>query len=132
MLLILVVALFAGCASMKKKNIAWELDEYSRNYNKMLRWHELENASAIFPPVERQEEFSKRVRAAKNVTITDFRIKKKECLPEKGEATVILDIDYYREPSVTVKTVEDKQIWKYVGENDKKRWRLMTLPPDFP
>jgi hypothetical protein len=52
--------------------------------------------------------------------------------PEKGEATIILDIDYYREPSVTLKTVEDKQVWKYLGGEDNKRWRLMTLPPDFP
>ena len=55
-----------------------------------------------------------------------------ECIPEKGEATVILEIDYYREPSITMKTVEDKQEWQYLGDEDNKRWWLMTLPPDFP
>jgi hypothetical protein len=132
MLLIVVIALLGGCETLKKKNIAWELDEYSKNYNKMIRWHELDKAGAIFPPEELQAEFTRKADSAKDVTVTDFRIKKMECSPEKGEATVILDIDYYREPSVTVKTVEDKQEWKYVGENGNKHWRLMTLPPDFP
>lgn len=130
--LILVVALLGGCETMKKRNIAWELDEYSKRYNKMLRWHEMDTAVHVFPPEELQQEFARKVQAAKNVTVTDFRIKKMECFPEKGEATVILDIDYYREPSITMKTVEDKQEWKYLGEKDNKRWRLMTLPPDFP
>lgn len=132
MLLIVVVALLGGCETMQKRNIAWELDEYSNRYNKMLRWHEMDTAVYVFPPVERQQEFARKVQAAKNVTVTDFRIKKMECIPEKGEATVILDIDYYREPSITVKTVEDKQEWKYLGNEDNRRWRLMTLPPDFP
>lgn len=130
--LILVVALLGGCETMKKRNIAWELDENSKRYNKMLRWHEMETAALVFPPQELQQEFARKVQAAKNVTVTDFRIKKMECFPEKGEATVILDIDYYREPSITMKTVEDKQEWKYLGEKDNRRWRLMTLPPDFP
>jgi hypothetical protein len=130
--LILVVALLGGCETMKNKNIAWELDESSKSYNKMLRWHELDSASLVLPPEELQKEFASKVQAAKNVTVTDFRIKKMECLPEKGKATVILDIDYYREPSITMKTVEDRQEWNYVEQNGKKRWRLMTLPPDFP
>lgn len=132
MLLIVVIALLGGCETMKKKNIAWELDECSKSYNRMIRWHELDKAGAVFPPEELQEEFTRKADSEKDVTVTDFRIKKMECSPEKGEATVILDIDYYREPSVTLKTVEDKQEWKYVGENGNKRWRLMTLPPDFP
>jgi len=131
-LLLVVIALLGGCETMKKKNIAWELDDCSKSYNKMIRWHELDKAGAVFPPEELQSEFMRKADSAKGVTVTDFRIKKMECSPEKGEATVILDIDYYREPSVTVKTVEDIQEWKYVGEKDNKQWRLMTLPPDFP
>jgi len=132
MLLILVIALLGGCETIKNKNIACELDDCSKSYNKMIRWHELDEAGAVFPAEELREEFARKAKSAKGVTVTDFRIKKMECFPEKGEATVILEIDYYREPSVTVKTVEDKQEWKYVGEIDHKEWRLMTLPPDFP
>lgn len=132
MLLIIVIALLGGCETMNKKHIAWELDECSKSYNGMIRWHELDKAAAVFSPKELQEEFMRKADSAKGVTVTDFRIKKMECSPEKGEATVILDIDYYREPSVTVKTVEDKQEWKYVGEKENKKWQLMTLPPDFP
>jgi uncharacterized protein YceK len=131
-LLLLVIALMGGCETIRNKSITWELEECSKSYNKMIRWHEMDKAEAVFPPEELQEEFTRKVRAARNVTVTDFRVKKMECSPEKGEATVVVDIDYYREPSVTVKTLEDKQEWKYVEENGNKRWRLMTLPPDFP
>jgi uncharacterized protein YceK len=131
-LLLLVIALMGGCETIRNKSITWELEECSKSYNKMIRWHEMDKAEAVFPPEELKEEFTRKVRAARNVTVTDFRVKKMECSPEKGEATVVVDIDYYREPSVTVKTLEDKQEWKYVEENGNKRWRLMTLPPDFP
>jgi len=132
MLLIIVFALLGGCETIKKKNVAWELDESSKSYNKMIRWHELDKAGAVFPPEELQEAFTRKVLSTKGFMVTDFRVKKMDYSPEKGEATIILDIDYYREPSVTVKTVEDKQVWKYLGGEDNKRWRLMTLPPDFP
>ncbi|MGA7826682.1 MAG: hypothetical protein WCA04_03420 [Geobacteraceae bacterium] len=132
LLLMVVIALVGGCETMKQKNITMELDQNSKSYNNMLRWHELDKAALVFPAKELQEEFAAKAKAEKDVVVTDFRIKKSECYPEKGEATVILDIDYYREPSVTVKTVEDVQIWKYIGKSDNKRWRLMTLPPDFP
>ncbi|MRR58514.1 MAG: hypothetical protein EG824_09925 [Deltaproteobacteria bacterium] len=132
MLPILFIALLGGCETMTKQNISNDMEECSKSYNKMIRWRELDMAGAVFAPKELQEEFSRKVQAAKNVTVTDFRVKNYQCSPEKGEATVIIDIDYYREPSVTLKTVEDTQQWKYVQENETKRWRLMTLPPDFP
>jgi uncharacterized protein YceK len=132
MLPILAIALLGGCETIKKQNISWEMEECSKSYNKMIRWHEMDTAGTVFPPEELQEEFTRKVQAAKKVTVTDFRVKNYQCSPEKGEATVIVDIDYYREPSVTVKTVEDKQEWRYVQENETMRWRLMTLPPDFP
>jgi hypothetical protein len=132
MLPILFIALLGGCETITKQNISKDMEESSKSYNKMIRWHELDTAGAFFVPEELQEEFSRKVQAAKNVTVTDYRVKSYQCSPERGEATVIVDIDYYREPSITLKTVEDTQQWKYVQENETKRWRLMTLPPDFP
>jgi uncharacterized protein YceK len=132
-LLAIAVALMGGCETIKNKTVTWELEENSKSYNKMLRWNEMEKAEWIFPPEELREEFKRKVRAASTVKVTDYRVKKMECFPEKGEATVIVDIDYFREPSITLKTLEDRQEWKYVEEaGGKKIWRLMTLPPDFP
>lgn len=126
------IALMAGCTAISNRTVAWQLDKSSKAYQKMIRWNELEKAEVLFPPEGLREEFKRKVDAARDVKITDIRVKKMECFPERGEATVIMDIDYYREPSVTLKTVEDKQEWKYVNEGGNEIWRLMTLPPDFP
>ena len=65
MLLIVVIALLGGCETMKKKNIAWEMDECSKSYNRMIRWHELDKAGAVFPPEELQEEFTRKADCSK-------------------------------------------------------------------
>jgi vacuolar-type H+-ATPase subunit D/Vma8 len=132
MLLAAIIALAGGCETVQKNVIANQFEQSSKSYNKMIRWNELDKAEAVFPPPDRREEFKSKVKAANGVKVTDFRIKSLECSPETGEATVVLDIDYYREPSVTVKTVEDVQKWKYELEGvGVRRWRLMTMPPDF-
>lgn len=132
MLLSVIIALAGGCETIQKNVVANEFEQSSKTYNKMIRWNELDRADMAFPPPDRREEFKEKVKAAKGVKVTDFRVKSLECNPETGEATVVLDIDYYREPSITVKTVEDVQQWKYELEGvGVRRWRLMTMPPDF-
>ena len=132
MLLVSILALAGGCETMENMQTCNEFEQNSKSYNKLIRWNELEKAEAVFPPEQLREEFKGKVKAAKGVKVTDFRIKSLECLPEQGEATVVIDIDYYREPSITLKTVEDVQKWKYelVGVGDR-RWLLQTMPPDF-
>jgi hypothetical protein len=132
MLLVTVIALLGACETIHNYNVAHELDENSKSYNLMLRWNELDKAETIFPPEKNREDFKEKVKAAKGVRVADYRIKSKECSVEKGEAKVVIDIDYYREPSIKLRTVEDVQKWKYVEEaKDVWKWRLMTLPPDF-
>ena len=132
MLLLSVIALVGGCETIRYKNIGHEFEQKSKSYNLLVRWNELDKAIAVFPPDRLREEFRHKVKAAKGVTVTDVRVKSQSCSPKKGEATVVTDIDYYREPSVTVRTVEDAQTWQYVEEEkDAWVWRLMSLPPDF-
>jgi hypothetical protein len=132
MLLLSVIALVGGCETIRYKNIGHEFEQNSKSYNHMVRWNELDKAIAVFPPDQLREEFRQKVKAAKGVTVTDVRVKSQSCSPKKGEAMVVTDIDYYREPSVTVRTVEDVQNWQYVEEEkDVRVWRLMSLLPDF-
>src|SRR5512139_3717590 len=93
MLLVSIIALAGGCETMRNVNITTEFEQNSKSYNKLIRWNELEKAEAIFPPERLREEFKGKVKAAKGVKVTDFRIKSLECLPEQGEATVVIDID---------------------------------------
>jgi hypothetical protein len=131
---VMIPLLFAGCGTMmreiKEKDIAIEFDQSARGYNRMVRWHELDSAEAYVTPKLR-DEFHKRIIAAGEVTIVDYRVKSMECSPVKKEGSVRVEFDYYRPPSVTLRTREDHQLWTYEGEEGKRAWRLTTLLPDF-
>jgi uncharacterized protein YceK len=130
-LLFLVLLTASSCSSIRNFTIGDEFDKSSRDYNQMLRWHEWEKANAAYVTGSLREEYALRIKSARNVTVTDFRVKSRECDPQKGEAKVLLDIDYYIPPSITLKTVEDSQRWAYTGENGHKLWMLTTLLPEF-
>ena len=129
--LILVLLTASSCSSIKKFTVNEEFEKSSKSYNKMLRWREWENAAAAFAAGPLREKFASRIKAAEKITVTELRVKTQECNVDKGEAEVVIDIDYYISPSVTIKTVEDYQKWKYSEENGHKLWRLTTLFPEF-
>jgi len=131
-LLLSAVVLLGACQTMKNKSASESFEQSSKAYNKLIRWDEMSSAQWAFPPEELREEYGRRVESAKGVKITDYRVKSTECSPERGEATVIVEFEYYREPSVTTRTVMDVQKWKYVDENGSRTWRLMSLLPLFP
>ncbi|NMC74687.1 MAG: hypothetical protein GYA56_10090 [Geobacteraceae bacterium] len=131
-LVLSVIALMVGCETMRNNKISWQLEESAKNYNLLMRWDELDKAVLLYPPDSLREEFRRKAQNAKGVKVTDVRVKSQVCSPAKGEATVVVEIEYFREPSVTVRTVEYVQNWRYVEEGkDNRTWRLMTLPPDF-
>jgi hypothetical protein len=127
-LLVSVIALLGACATIKNQTISSMLEKSSKSFNQMMRWNDAENAGKAFFPEKFQEDFRHKV---KGVKITDYRVKHLECLPEKGKATVRVEYDYYREPSVTLHMVEYVQQWEYVTENNSKIWQLQNLPPDM-
>jgi hypothetical protein len=126
--------LLGGCSiykDVKIVNIGTEFDKSSKGYLNLLRWQEFESALTTYVSVPMQDEYRKKIKETGEARIVDYRVKKKECDPARGDATVIAELDYYRPPSVTVKTVVDTQKWSYEGENDQHSWRLTTLLPDF-
>jgi hypothetical protein len=123
--------MLASCQSIHNKNVAQDFDKGSRSYFRMVRWSELDKAPLYFVDDKLRKEFEKRVKESKDVQITDYRVKSIECRPEKGEAEVTVEWDYYIPPAVKLKTVEDPQKWRYVEEKEKKGWMLMTLYPEF-
>ena len=129
-----ITLLFNGCGifkDIKNVNIGIDFDQSSKGYLNLLRWQEYESALAKYVSVPLQEEYRGRIKGAEEVKIVDYRVKRTECDPIKGEALLVAEFDYYRPPSVTVRTVVDNQKWSYEGLDDKRSWRLMTLLPDF-
>jgi uncharacterized protein YceK len=126
-----VTLLLNGCAAMKIAKIGTECDTSTKDYNRLVRWDELDNALSIYVSPSMKEEYRKRIPDAEKVKIVDYRVKTKECDPVKGVATVKVEIDYYRPPSITVKTLVDNQEWSYEGPEEGRVWRLKTLLPEF-
>ncbi len=128
--LCLLVIVLAGCQTIFGS--AEKLDDATRDYQRMVRWQEMERAVLTYVDTEARELYSKRIVAAKEVNIVDYRIVSVDCNEKKGEADVRVSIEYFRLPSATVRTVEDLQKWRYVGDNKGGGWRLTTPLPLFP
>jgi hypothetical protein len=138
MILLIVVIAASSCAKINtlctkvnNLNAMNDFEKSAKKYNQMLRWHELDMAGLAFADESLKEAYAERAKAAKGVKIADYRVVLQECAPETKTAKVVLDIDYYIPPSVTLKSVEDVQRWEYVDINDKKTWKLKSLLPEF-
>jgi hypothetical protein len=104
-----------------------------KDYNKLLRWREIENAGMLYMDRELRDDFMKSAEDIKKrgVTITDYRILTTECLAEKKTADVVVDFDYYALPSTRIKTLTYRQKWIYHDTEEMKGWQLKTALPSF-
>lgn len=127
-LLTAVLLMLSAC------NIAYFMKEdftrTSKTYGRMLRWQEFDSALAYVDAPFR-DDYRKRIEAAKGIKVVDMRVLSEECLAEQKKAEVTMELDYYVDPSTTIKTVKDLQKWRYQEDTGQKGWRLETLLPEF-
>ena len=102
-------------------------------YNRLIRWHEVENAGMHYLEPTLRDTFMKSAAEMKKrgVIITDYRILTSECLQEKRNAEVIAEFDYYVQPSVRVKTLTYRQQWNYGEKDESKVWKTNSGLPVF-
>lgn len=130
-----VLLMLCSCAyalQAKNANIREEFEKSAKEYNKLLRWRDVEGAGMIYMDPELREAFMKSAEDFKKrgVTITDYRILTSECIPEKKSGEVLTEFDYYVLPSNRIKTLTYRQKWIYFDTEEKKGWQLKTgLPP---
>jgi len=129
MLLLFICITLAACTT--KMGLRDDFDKSMKSYNRMLRWHELENAGMLYVENNIRDEFMKKAEALKKrgVTITDFRILTSECLPEKKSGEVIAEFDYFVLPSNRMKTTTYRQEWIY--QDIINSWKLNSGLPSF-
>jgi hypothetical protein len=118
-----------ACAT--QTGLSEEFDRSVKAYNRMLRWHEIENAGMTYMDPEQREEFLKQADTLKKrgLSVTDFRILSTRYIPEKKSGDVVTEFDYFLLPSNRVKTVLYRQEWVYI-ENIKS-WKLKSRLPVF-
>ncbi len=122
---VFLLLVLASCSSVHGK-----FEQSLNDYNDMLRWHKLEEASAFASDALSQEYMTK-VKAAKNMKIFNYRILRTKYNEAKNEAEVQVEIEYYMLSTNALRSLVDIQKWAYVEENGSKQWKLMSLLPDF-
>ncbi|MDP3260345.1 MAG: hypothetical protein Q8M34_07145 [Thermodesulfovibrionales bacterium] len=125
-----MLAAIALSACMPAMSVRTEFDDSINKYNKFLSSQSFD-AAGFFASESIAQEFNSRVKAAKNIKVIDRRILRIQYDEENGTAQVEVEIDYYSLSSYRMKTLLDIQKWAYVTENGFKRWRLMSLLPEF-
>ncbi|GFE56546.1 hypothetical protein [Geobacter sp. AOG1] len=124
--LLCLTAILAGCETLYPYRE--QFDKSSRDYNRMVRWSELNQAAVSYADKTTRPEYEKHLVAAKGVKIADYRVKSVDYYEDKKTAEVLVEFDYYGPSGLTLRTVEDRQQWHYV---EKSGWRLTSMPPAF-
>lgn len=128
--------MLCSCAYVKQAEmfkIGEQCEKSIKDYNKLLRWREIESAGMTYLDPDLRDAFMKGAEEIKKrgITITDYRILTKECLPEKKTAEAVVEFDYYSLPSNRIKTLTNRQKWTYLDTEEKKGWQLKSGLPDF-
>lgn len=127
--LLLLLLLLSGCRNPYL--VAQRFDDTYREYNRLVRWQEHQNACTSFADPSVENECLALARAAKGASMADYRVKEVDLDLEKGTATVRVEFDYYVLPSTRLKTLEDVQEWRYEEVDGQERWRIVTPLPEF-
>jgi hypothetical protein len=114
-----------ACSSVHGK-----FEESLADYNDLLRWHKLEEASR-FASDAISREYIDRVLAAKDMKVFDYRIVRTKYNKTKNEAEVMVEFEYYTFSTNTLKRLLDVQEWAYINESGTMQWKLMSLLPEF-
>jgi len=128
---LLLTLAIGGCSNYEQMLMQDQFDKTTKEYNRMLRWDDLEAAGMNFADTSIRPDYLTRAEAAKGVKITEYRVKYTDYDPLRGEAKIKVEIDYYIPPSPVLKTLVDNQRWAYKGPESDKSWRLMSLLPEF-
>ena len=123
--LICLTTILAGCETLYPYRE--KFDKSSREYNRMVRWAELNQAAVNYADKSIRAEYEKNLVAARGVKVADSRMKSVDYNEEEKTAEVLMEFDYYG-PGLVMKTVEDRQKWRYV---EKEGWKLTSMPPAF-
>lgn len=128
-LLCIACLMLTACAN--KIGLNEKLDRSVKEYNRMLRWHEIENAGMTYIDQEHRAEYMKQAEVLKKrgLSVTDFRILSTLLIPEKQTGDVLAEFDYYILPSNRIKTVSYRQEWVY--QESSKSWKIKSGLPTF-
>jgi hypothetical protein len=117
-----------GCASFSEMNRMDDFNATVKTYEKMVFWSEFDAALSFMEP-EQNGDKDPDMDSLKKVRVTSYKVKRFRASADKSQVLQQVVINYYRMDDVTVKTIEDQQLWIYNA--DAKRWYLRSGLPAF-
>ena len=124
------VLILVGCTKIEDMKKMDRFEVTTRAYTHSIRWSEFEDA-ALFLKAEEEEEESNSPdpEFMKLIRVTDYTIKKTAVSEDQTKVFQIVDISYYRNDRMVVKTIREKELWEWSEE--KSEWELSSGLPKF-
>ncbi len=122
------VLLLVGCAKIEDMKKMDRFDVTTRAYTHSIRWSEFEDAVMFLKSTE-EDSNSPDPELLKMIRVTDYAIKKTAVSEDQTQVVQIVDISYYRNDRMIVKTIREKELWEW--DVEKKDWQLSTGLPKF-
>ncbi len=118
----------AGCASYSGMKRMDNFNDTAKSYKKMVFWSEF-NAALSFREPGADSNAPTDLEDLKTVKVTSYKVRRLKAAADQTQVQQIVDIDYYRMDDMTVRTLEDQQLWVY--DAAAQRWYLRSGLPDF-
>lgn len=121
-----IVFLMLGCSAFSGKDRMKAFGTVSKAYENTLRASRFETARQFLVP---EVVVDKDINHYKNVKVYEYEVKEFNLSDGTSEIHQTAEIIYYKMDSYILKTIRDRQLWKY-NETDKV-WLLQTGLPEF-
>jgi hypothetical protein len=120
--------LLVGCAKINDFTKMDAFDATSRAYSHSIRWSEFDDAAIFIKPSDDQS-LSPAPEVLKMIRVTDYVIRKTAVAEDQTRVFQVVDVTYYRNDRMVVKTISEKELWEWNAEAQK--WELSSGLPDF-
>ena len=123
-----LLLLLVGCAKIDDMKKMDRFEVTTRAYTHSIRWSEFEDAVLFLKSTE-DDSNSPDSDLLKMIRVTDYTIKKTAVSENQSKVVQIVDISYYRNDRMIVKTIREKELWEW--DVEKKDWELTSGLPKF-
>ena len=126
-LVLIIAVVLIGCATISEKSRMTKFEKTSERYKELVLLSEFEAAYKFGDTENMTEDIN--LDSLKNVKVTDYALKSYHISNDKLEINQSVEMEYHWLDAYRVRTILDKQIWKY--DEEKETWVLKTGLPRF-
>ena len=124
---LIITAVPMGCTAISEHTRMTGFDKISKSYKELILLSEFEAAYSFGDTESITEDIN--FDRLKNIKVTDYVLKSYNISNDQLEINQTVEMEYHWLDAYRVRTILDKQIWKYDGE--KEIWVLQTGLPRF-